>query len=142
LSETKGLFPKGREQEIRLMLNKLSSDQLKLVRNLDFKKPWKAFLEELLLPAYGISDFINGRYGFGVFNLFVIPNIASIAWDGYKKIIKNQEITGKGKLGLALASGILPFYAVIFSRRLINAKDNARIGNYNKLTKALSEVLD
>ena len=62
LSETKGLFPKDKDQEIKLMLNDLSSDQLKLVRRLKFKTPWKEVLKELVIFPDGLNDFLRGRW--------------------------------------------------------------------------------
>lgn len=72
MSETKGLFPKDKNQEIRLMLEKLSFNQLKLVRNLKLRKPWKEFLKELI-PFNGVSNFLRGRPFMGIISAIIIP---------------------------------------------------------------------
>lgn len=72
LSETKGLFPKNKDQDIRFMLEKLSSDQLKKIRNLKFKTPWKEVLKELAIFPEGINDLLRDRWVLGYIDLCLI----------------------------------------------------------------------
>ena len=78
LSETKGLFPENKDYDIRLMLERLSSDQLKKIRNLKFKTPWKEVLKELAIFQGGLNDLLRGRWVLGCINLCVINTLFRI----------------------------------------------------------------
>jgi len=137
LSETKGLFPKDKDQEIKLMLNDLSSDQLKKVRNLKFKTPWKEVLKELAIIPNGLNDFLRGRWVTGCITLLVIgPLLTTFSKDllqiGYK-VLQGEfkdvtEIDNLPNTSLLLpAMMVAKFIACTASAPSLTRRENYRV---------------
>lgn len=132
------------------MLEKLSFNQLKLVRNLKLRKPWKEFLKELI-PFNGVSNFLRGRSFIGIISAIIIPILsenmpkkifnevlsclfAALGGDS-EELIKTPKMS---KLGIFLVA----FELVHGTCCMVSAPKSTRSKNYRALKDFIYGVLD